>query len=198
MSNRIRMNFQISRPPSAEDAAVLRRMASGDAAALRELYALYAGPLLSYAVRTLRSTEDAEEVLQDVFVKLWKKAPEYDAARSSPFTWAWMLMRGLCLDVLRRRGRRAIIHEGPSMDDPSVTTVLPSHEPELARREEYRRVLTAVAQLPAADRRAVEMAVFLEYTGEEIAGNLNQPLGTVKSRLRRGLLRLRQILQNHD
>ena len=197
MSNRLQMETA-STLTASTDAALVRRMAAGDAPALRELYALYSGPLYSYAYKTLGCAEDAEEVLQDVFVRIWKKAPEYDAARSSPFTWAWMLLRGLCIDILRRRGRRARIQGGPSLDDPAAAPLLASRAPELASREEVRRGLCAMEQLPPMDRRAVEMAVFLEYTGEEIAGDLNQPLGTVKSRIRRGLLRLRQILQSHD
>ena len=195
-----RVYFGIDPAPAAgeEDAGLIGLMAGGDTLALRRLYALYSGPLYSYALRALGSVEDAEEALQDVFIRLWKKAPDYDAARSGPFTWAWMLMRGLCIDRLRRRGRRAIIDEGPSMDDPAALPLTLSVPPVLAQRDEIRRVLRAMEQLPTADRRAVEMSVFLEYTGEEIANTLNQPLGTIKSRIRRGLHRLRQILQSHD
>lgn len=183
---------------AARDAALLRRMGAGDAAALRELYTLYAGPLYSYILRVLHSAEDAEDALQEIFVRMWKKAPDFDPARSSAFTWAWMLTRGHCFDILRRRGRRAILHSGPSLDDMHAAPVISISGTDLQRRDEIRRVISALEELPAPDRRALEMAVFLEYTGEEIAGELQQPLGTVKSRIRRGLQRLRQILQRHD
>lgn len=202
MSYPFRCEPMLSAPPAesnaAQDAALLRRMAAQDGAALRELYALYSGPLYSYARRVLPTAEDAEDALQEIFVKLWKKAPGFDPSLSSGFTWAWMITRSHCCDVLRRRGRRALLHNGPSLDDAASAPVLSTAGADLPGRDEVRRVINALEHLSGPERRAVEMAVFLEYTGEEIAGELHQPLGTIKSRIRRGLHHLRQILQRHD
>ncbi len=183
---------------AVRDATLLRRMANQDARALAELYAVWSGPLYSYALRTLVTPEDAEDALQEVFVKFWKRAHAYDPALGSGFTWGWMIMRSHCCDILRRRGRRKALHSGPSLDDSGSAPILAITGADLLQRDEVRRVIGALDQLPAPERRAVEMAVFLEYTGEEIAGELRQPLGSVKSRIRRGLIRLRNILQRHE
>jgi RNA polymerase sigma-70 factor, ECF subfamily len=180
------------------DAVLLRRVATQEAAALAELYAVWSGPLYSYALRALPTAEDAEDTLQEVFVKIWKRAHTFDPTLSSGFTWAWRITRSHCCDVLRHRGRRAVLHTGPSLDDPASAPSLAAPGLDLRHRDEIRRVVHALDQLSTPERRAVEMAVFLEYTGEEIATELAEPLGTIKSRIRRGLLHLRQILQHHD
>jgi len=183
---------------AVRDALLLRRIAAQDAQALAELYASWSGPLYSYALRVLPAPEDAEDALQEIFVKFWEKASSFDPSLSSGFTWAWMIMRAHCCDILRHRGRRHALTSGPSLDDGKQAPLMAHGGSDLQQRDEVRRVVRALDQLSGPERRAVEMAVFLEYTGEEIAGELQQPLGTIKSRIRRGLLRLRHILQHHD
>ncbi|MGI8603481.1 MAG: RNA polymerase sigma factor [Verrucomicrobiales bacterium] len=175
------------------------RLARRDVTAMSELYALYSGPIYSFALRALGSREDAEELLQDTFVRLWQRAPDYNPALSRPFTWAFLLARGLCMDRLRRAGRRARIHGMASMaDERDVADSARRTVPNVISQDELRHVMRALQTLPAAERRAVEMAVFLEFTGQEIADDLREPLGTIKSRIRRGLKRLRQLLKYHD
>ncbi len=177
---------------AADEACAIARMATGDATALRELYSVMATPIFSYALKSLGNREEAEEVLQDTFVRMWEKAATYDPSRSRPFTWAVLIARGLCWDRLRKSDRRP----------PSTSTTTSANgmrqeravEPNIEAREELRRICDALQQLPQADRQAVEMAVFLQYTGQEIAQHTAEPLGTVKSRIRRGLLRLRHII----
>jgi RNA polymerase sigma-70 factor (ECF subfamily) len=180
---------------------LFERLAQRDASAMAELYALYSGPIYSFALRALGSREDAEELLQDTFVRLWEKALDYDPALGRPFTWALLLARGLCCDRLRRAGRRSksfrVVPLGGAEPN-DVSRAVPHHAPGVFSRDEFRRVVAALDALPTPDRRAVEMAVFLEYTGQEIADNLREPLGTIKSRIRRGLARLRQLLIRHD
>jgi RNA polymerase sigma-70 factor (ECF subfamily) len=189
---------------SAQDEVRLfERLARRDSTAVAELYALYSGPIYSFALRALGSREDAEELLQDTFVRLWEKAREYDPALGRPFTWALLLARGLCFDRLRRAGRRArslrtVSLSGAGISDDSSRAGIPQHAPGIFSKDELRRIVAALEMLPASDRRAVEMAVFLEYTGQEIANDLHEPLGTIKSRIRRGLSRLRQLLIRHD
>lgn len=189
-----RVNGVESRDQESQRAAkLIARMALGETGAARELYEIYATPIYSYILRVLGSVEDAEEVLQDAFVRLWDKAADYDADLSKPFTWTVMIARGLCYDRLRR-GRRRI-----RMVDHSVVTRGEAVSfPEVFQRAEIDHVRMALAKLGDADRRAVEMAIFLDHTGSEIASLTNEPLGTVKSRIRRGLAKLRQILRDHE
>lgn len=184
--------------PAAPDreCALLARLARQDTPALAELYALYAGPLFSYAQRTLGSREDAEEALQDVFVKIWEKAPTYDPAKSRPYTWSFMLMRGNCWDRLRARGRRDARLLFISLEDAGESAG--AHLPPSVSPDEWENILAAMKELTPQERQAIEMAVFLEVPHAEIAGRLQEPLGTVKSRVRRGLMRLRSLLKRHD
>jgi RNA polymerase sigma-70 factor (ECF subfamily) len=187
------------RAASANEAELFKRLGQRDVTAMAELYALYSGPIYSFALRTLGSREDAEEVLQDTFVRLWEKAADYNATLSRPFTWTFLLARGICLDRLRRAGRRARTQSVVAAG--SLTEALGAacgSGLSVVLQDELRHVLLALEGLPAPERRAVEMAVFLEYTGQEIADQLHEPLGTIKSRIRRGLKRLRQLLKCHD
>jgi RNA polymerase sigma-70 factor (ECF subfamily) len=180
-------------PLPPDEPALLARMARGDASALQALYDLYAKPLYSYALQVLGSRQDAEEVLQDAFTKIWQKSPTYDFQRSAPYTWCMMLLRGLCLDRVRKNGRqqrnRIVLEESGQWSElvsPASAEGVDDHQ---------LKVLQALAGLPAPERRAIEMAVFLELPYAEISGSTGEPLGTVKSRIRRGLLRLRQTLK---
>lgn len=180
---------------ASDEVRLLERVARRDSGAMAEAYALYGGAVFSYALRALGSREDAEEVLQDTFIRLWEKASEYNPSLGRPFTWVFLLARGLCLDRQRRVGRRARRMRMAAMENGGdVAPFLPRVFPQ----DELRRVLAALTTLSALDRRAVEMAVFLECTGQEIADDTQEPLGTVKSRVRRGLARLRHILKSHD
>jgi RNA polymerase sigma-70 factor (ECF subfamily) len=177
----------------ADEARLLQRLAARDPSAMVEAYAVFAAPVFGYAIRAMGSREEAEEVLQDTFVRLWDKAADYNPALGRPFTWVFLLARGICLDRQRRLGRRSrrMLAAASNGNTPGDC------QPRVIPRDELRRVLAALAALPPADRRAVEMAVFLEYTGQEIADDTREPLGTVKSRIRRGLARLRHLL-HHD
>jgi RNA polymerase sigma-70 factor (ECF subfamily) len=181
--------------PATDEVVLLQRLACRDSGAVAEVYALYGAAVFSYALRALGSREDAEEVLQDTFVRLWEKAADYDPSLGRPFTWVFLLARGLCLDRQRRIGRRARRLRAAAMENGGG---IEPFQPRIFPQDELRRVLAALAALPASDRRAVEMAVFLEYTGQEIADDTHEPLGTVKSRVRRGLARLRHLLKHHD
>ena len=92
---------------ASDEVRLLQRLARRDSGAVAEAYALYGGPVFSYALRALGSREDAEEVLQDTFLRLWEKAGDYDPSLGRPFTWVFLLARGLCLDRQRRVGRRS-------------------------------------------------------------------------------------------
>ena len=93
---------------------LLRRIGEGQRAALQELYHLYSKPLYSYALKILGNQQDAEEVVQDAFVRYWKKAAKYDRSRSKPFAWAVMILRGICFDRLRQRKK---LSHPPTLQD---------------------------------------------------------------------------------
>jgi RNA polymerase sigma-70 factor (ECF subfamily) len=184
-----------ARGDTADESRLLQRLAARDPAAMADAYAAFAAPVFGYAMRAMGSREEAEEVLQDTFVRMWEKAADYNPSLGRPFTWVFMIARGICLDRQRRIGRRSRRMLAAAGTNGGGQDNCP---PRVVPRDDLRRVLAALAGLPPADRRAVEMAVFLEFTGQEIADNTCEPLGTVKSRIRRGLARLRHLLQHHD
>ncbi|OIR18984.1 ECF RNA polymerase sigma factor SigK [mine drainage metagenome] len=178
---------------AAEEAFLLARVGSGDRDSFRELYARYSVPLFSLVVRFVGDRGTAEELLQDVFVKLWRGAPDYDPKKSRPFTWAVTITRRVCIDHLRRHR-----HE-PALQEFSETALVADGGRETVRsrveaQEDSERLRGALAGLPAPQRQALELALFSSLTHTEIAGRLKQPVGTIKSWIRRGLLDLGNIL----
>ena len=169
------------------------------AALSKKLYQVYSNPLYSYAFKMLGDQGESEEVLQDTFVRLWKKAAKFRPDASKPFTWTIMILRGLCLDRLRKRNVRSrvsvvevsIIENMPVAGNKGIERL---HFSELTRK-----VRKALHALNEEERRCVDLAIFGDATHPEIAEKLGQPLGTVKSRIRRGLIKLREHLKDiHD
>lgn len=187
-------------PPSdneafLEEATLLAQIGAGDRDAFRQLYARYNAPLFSLAIRLIGDTGHAEEALQDTFVKIWRHAADYDARKSRPFTWAVTILRRTCIDQLRRERRAPPVTAMPETDAPSAPFAAPETVRDAAEaHESSARVHAALASLAAPQRRVLELALFSTLTQSEIAARLAQPLGTVKSWIRRGLLDLRQTL----
>lgn len=190
----------MSAPPATfddratEDARLVARIAAGDRAAFRDLYARYSGPLFSVAVRMLHDTGAAEEALQDTFLKLWRNAASFDPQKARPFTWALTIARRTCIDQLRKSARRP---HADSLSDPDSPLDLPT--PETARRsaehhDDTARLRDALATLPDLQRRALDLALFSGLSHPQIAEKIRQPVGTVKTWIRRGLLQLRDTL----
>ncbi len=174
---------------------LLARIASQDRQALSEFYDQVAGVLFSTAVRILGDAQESEEVIQDVFVQIWEKAPMFDIAIGTPFHWAVSITRNRSIDRLRSRQRRArVIEELREETGPEAEIYTPS-APASLDTEHISEVRAAVGSLPADQRVAIEMAFFNGLTHAEIAGKLNEPLGTIKARIRRGMLKLRETLQ---
>ncbi len=175
--------------------ALLRRVAQGDRAGFEELYDRFSRVLFSTAYRVLNNQEATEDVLQDVFIQIWEKAPLYDAARGKPMTWAITLTRNKAIDRLRSTVRRNRLKEDmeresqthDQFDDRSSFDAL-------ASEDRGRLVREAIQKLSKDQREAIELAFFSSLTQTEIAGRLNEPLGTIKARIRRGLVRLRDVL----
>jgi RNA polymerase sigma-70 factor (ECF subfamily) len=191
--------FRMSEPAedrSAIDARLLQRMAGGDRTAFSDLYDRFSRPLYSAALRILGDPRETEDIVHDVFLTIWKKSAAFSAERGTAFAWAVTLARNRAIDRLRLRKRRGELlgASGPAdlgYDESSGTTDA------LVFKERAQLVRSALAALPAEQKQAVELAFFGGLTQEQIAENLQQPLGTVKARIRRGLLKLRDALRPH-
>jgi len=176
-------------------AQLLERIGTRDVQALSEFYDQTAGPLFSVAVRILGDPAEAEEVIQDVFVQIWQKAAVFDKALGSAIHWALSITRHRSIDRLRARQRRARL-----LDELETTSVVQDAPESGAGRlagEEPALVRTALDRLQPDQRQALLMAFFEGKTHVEIAEALREPLGTIKARIRRGMLKLRDSLQEY-
>lgn len=182
------------------DEQLMARIAQGDQVAFSALYDRLSGPLFSLSFKMLGNAAEAEDALQEVCLQIWRRAAAYDSSQSSVFSWAVLLTRGKVIDRLRARGRRARVISGSIEDegnliDPTDASTAETAADNMNRNEEATRVRTVLGGLPPDQRQAIEMAFFSELTHHEIAAQLNQPLGTIKARIRRGMLRLRDGLR---
>lgn len=196
------MRFEDS-PQQAADRGLLDRAASGDQAAFAALYDRLSGPLYALCLRMIGDAAEAEDALQEACVLIWRRAPHYDATRNSVFGWAVHLTRGKVIDRLRARGRRLrLLAPEPEAGEglPRPTVEQASGEPDAAditsKHEQAAAVRAVLNALPGEQRQAIEMAFFGDLSHHEIAARLTQPLGTIKARIRRGLLKLRDSLES--
>ena len=180
----------------AEDVESLRRVVSGDQGAAAVLYDRHARPLYSLILRILGDETEAEDVLQEVFVQAFRQAGRYDASRGVVAAWLLMMARSRAIDRLRARRSRVEGRTG----EVQVLNDVPDAQPDVASamldEERTRLVREALAELPLLQRMAIELAYYEGLSHTEIAERLEQPLGTVKTRIRLGLLKLRGVL-NH-
>jgi len=172
-----------------DDAILLQRIARGDSDALLLLHQRYVDLVYSMALHVLGDSSLAEEVTQDVFLKLWQKGQSYDARRGRFSTWLLSVTRFAAIDRLRYEGRH---HQAMSLesDDPSLRTM---SEAQQAAWEQGQHLRVLLGLLPQEQRELIELAYFGGMTHRDLAEHLNLPLGTVKSRLRMGLEKLRSL-----
>jgi RNA polymerase sigma-70 factor (ECF subfamily) len=173
---------------SASDYELAEAVKAGDAGAFGELYDRHAPRLLGLLARWLGDREEAEDVLQETFWQVWRRAAQYDAGRSPPIVWLVLIARSLALGRLRRRrtgGGPCAADQVAVADDPAGA---------LLADESSRQVREALGRLPEEQRSTILLAFYGGMTHEQIAGHQAVPLGTVKTRIRRGLCRLRQFL----
>lgn len=174
---------------------LLTKTGQGDRASFEQLYDRYAGVLFSTAYRVLNDQEAAEDVLQDVFVQIWDKAPTYDPARGKPLTWAVTMTRNKSINRLRSTHRRyRLQNEVERETEIMEQTPDRSSADAVDSAEKSRIVRSAVMQLSKEQRQAIELAFFSGLTQAEIADELKEPLGTVKARIRRGMMKLKEII----
>jgi RNA polymerase sigma-70 factor (ECF subfamily) len=179
-----------------DDEELMQRLVLRDLKAFRTLYARYSSLVYSAALRVVRDAQIAEDMVQEIFLRLWRKPESYTAARGKFATWLTSVTRNRAVDEVRSRGRR-YRHEtaspeeqerefpGPETDDPALSAEL---------SDQRRLIMTALSQLPAEQRQTIELAYFGGLTQQEISERLGQPLGTVKTRIRLGMQKLRAAL----
>ncbi|MBA3962513.1 MAG: sigma-70 family RNA polymerase sigma factor [Chthoniobacterales bacterium] len=184
------------RLPNEADAELVRQMNGGDEQAFAQFYDRFAPALFSMIYAILHDQKESEDVLQEAFVQMWKRTSTYDAKRSSLFTWAVMISRHKAIDRLRSRQRQSRLAEAVANEPDGITATAPAERADtlLARNDERERIRNALAQLGAAQREAIDLAFFAGLTQTQISKKLGAPLGTIKARIRRGLLTLREVL----
>ena len=187
----------VNRPPpdalAAQLAALLAQCALGNQTAFAELYRATAPKLFGVAVRILRREDWAEDVLQECYVSVWNHAADYTAARSAPLTWMTSIVRNRCLDWLRRPQLEAggeeyeIVAEAWAADAPGPVE-------QLLAAADARALARCLVQLESKQRQSITLAFFHGLSHSELAAHMREPLGTVKTWVRRGLERLRGCL----
>ena len=177
----------------ADDLSLLERMAVGEERALGELYDRHGRALYALARAIAGETADAEEVVVEAFGQAWRQAASYDARRGSVSGWLATITRTRALDLVRARGRRSkALERLGRLAGASQEAEGPDRAAE--RDEAGRLVAQALAELPEPQRRAIELAYFGGLSQSEIAAELGEPLGTVKTRIRAGMDKLRNLL----
>lgn len=173
------------------DTELLAAIARGDEQALGSLYDRYRLILFGLMLRILHSRPEAEDVLQEVFLQVWKKASDFDEGRGRPFTWLVTLARSRAIDRLRSLDSRMRVAQ-----DAARETIESSSDAveDAIRAEEGEVVRRALRELSEEQRQALQLAYFEGLTQSEIAARLNTPLGTVKTRMRSGMIKLRELL----
>ncbi len=177
------------------DEEIIARLRAGESWAMSVLYDRYARLVFSLALKILNDRGAAEETVQEVFVKVWKRCREFDARRGKFSSWLTGIAHNHAIDELRRRRVRpsasgdeddtidAVVDDGPAPLDLAVQSL------------ERRRIVDALKAIPVEQRRAIEMAYFEGLTQQEISERLGDPLGTVKTRMRLGMQKLRALLE---
>ncbi|XHX80497.1 MAG: sigma-70 family RNA polymerase sigma factor [Stenomitos frigidus ULC029] len=178
-----------------DETALLIRVAQRDHAALSELYDRYARVLYALAFKSLRSAEESEEVVLDVFAQVWRTADRYDISKGRVDTWLFMMTRSRVVDRVRSLQRVTKVTVA-SENVAEIQTTNPGVDPleSVLISERRDRVLAALSQLPEAQRQVIELAYYKGLTQAEIAVQTNLSLGTVKTRIRLGLSKLRVAL----
>ena len=171
----------------ASDLKLMTAIRSADQTAMAVLYDRYSSIVYSVALRVLRDTGAAEDVLQDIFMQLWRNPGAFDASRGNISAWLAVIARNRAIDALRRRRPENDIED-------VVVSVEHDLVSEADRSRAMDRVRGALQVMPAPQRSALEMAYFEGLSHSEIAGKTGEPLGTIKTRIRAGLLALRKVL----
>jgi len=179
-------------PPEQDLRKLLQRIATGDHHAVAELYDATSSVVFGLGLRILQARDAAEDVVVEVYSQVWRQAALYDTQRGTPMAWLLTMTRSRALDVLRSRSRARA--EEPIEAVGELPAATPNPEEQSMAFERHRLVKQALAKLTADQRQVIELAYFSGLSHTEIAVRLGQPVGTVKTRVRLGMLRLRELL----
>jgi len=179
---------------ASADAALVRSLLQKDVTAFEKLYDKYSRVVYSLVLRIVQQSGPAEEVVQDVFLQVWRNSARYDENRGPFFPWLITLARNRALDSLRLKSERQRRLENQT-DELFSVVVAPQYEKELDEKRRAERIRALVGGLKPEQKRAIELAYFQGLSHSEIAAQLKEPLGTVKSWIRNGLMRLKEGLQ---
>ena len=184
--------MQVSAQTINPAAYLIQQVAKQDREAFSQLYDRFSSLVFTLAMRMLRVRSDAEDLLQEVFVQVWRQAQSYSAERGSPEAWIINIARSRAIDKIRsiRRMEKSFV----LTDDPARAESSDNVESSVAESEARMAMNSALANLPETQRRVLELAYFDGLTQTEIANRLAEPLGTVKTRMRTGIQRLRDML----
>jgi RNA polymerase sigma-70 factor (ECF subfamily) len=171
-----------------DETTVLTRIGQRDESAMEEIFRRYSGPVYSVALRVLRDSGQAEDILQEVFLQLWRKPAAFVQNRGSLGAWLVVIARNRAIDVLRRR------KPSDSVDDVVLASTVNVAD-EAERNTMMEKVRRVIADLPVEQRKSLELAYFEGLSHTEIASRTGDPLGTVKTRIRQALISLRKAFQ---
>jgi RNA polymerase sigma-70 factor (ECF subfamily) len=178
------------------EADLLQRVAAGDLDAFGQFYDRCSKVLYSLALQILRDAHEAEEVLQEAMTQIWERAGAYDVAMGKPLSWALTITRNKAIDRIRSSQRNArLLEEAALKGDENASGQGVAAESQALQSEASALVRHALAELPVEQRRMIELAYFSGLTQSQIAAKLGEPLGTVKARIRRGMITLRDALE---
>lgn len=182
-----------------DDNDLLALIAQGSQVAFELFYQRYANAVYSAVHKIIGAASDAEELVQDIFVYVWSKAALFDRTRGTGGTWLFTIARSRAIDFLRSKRSKMMQAEVTQEGDiePETPDVSPAAAPlaALVASEEQQRIALALSQIPAEQREAIELAFFGGLSHTEVAEKLSQPLGTVKTRIRQGLMKLELLLR---
>jgi len=181
-----------------DESELVARCARGDAAALEALYDRFSGIVCALVLRISGNRAEAEEITQEVFWQVWQKSERFDPRRGSLASWLFTMARNRALDVLRARGSAGDAIRRAQLDEPPSSAGAATPERRADDEERARAVRRALGELPAAQREALELAYYGGLSHAEIAARTGDPLGTVKSRIAQGILKLRGMLERFE
>ena len=177
-------------PEKEPEYRLMRRVAIGEEDAISELYDRFGALVFKLSIQFLSNTAEAEEAVQEVFVRLWKTADRFDSRKAKLVTWVMLITRRHLIDIIRRKTVRPKSYELGEQHDVSATDTVDTSN--ILAEERNAALLEALQALPEMQRTVIERAYFHGFTLREVSLQLDAPLGTVKSALSRGLLRLRE------
>jgi RNA polymerase sigma-70 factor, ECF subfamily len=185
-------------PPNEDWAGWVRDAANGDQSALAKLYDSTNRTVYGLILRIVSNTHTAEEVLLDVYLQIWRRAETYSSSKGTVLAWLFTIARSRAIDALRSRASRESGQQDPLETATAAVDRSPNPEENSAISQRRQYVQQRLAELPADQREAIELAFFGGLSHSEIAETLKQPLGTVKTRVRLGMAHLRESLRRYQ